>query len=570
VTNRAASVTNNYATMRGELVVIDTTADITIFYGTVDQGETIAGWDGSVQSTPVAQSTGTVFEASVGGLLYNTTYTFRCFATNGAGFSFAQNPLTFTTQGEPPGGPDGVIHVKNGAGGAQNGETWFDAVYTLGAAVAAAAGPTNEIWVANAHEKVITDISIATNLSIYGGFVGDPVTGETLRSQRSTANVTALDGNYSTRLFDITDGTVVLDGLTITNGIEASGQVGHGIRAIGHDSITIASCVIAENGLHDNRDGGGLYVSGGTAYICDTTFEGNSKGHGTQGGGIYAAGNASVTIADSVFTNNHNYGAAVGRQSQGGAIYLSSATLNVTNTIFTGNKVGDQASESQGGGVLYANTGSEAYFKNCVFYDNGNDAGFGVNGPNGGVFHLNGSSPYPTVTVENCTIAFNIADSTIYGGMAYVGCGYFIAINSIMEQNEADTSIASVGDEIYATGTASYVHMSFSNITGTNGNYVVNGGGATITWDSGVIVSNPAFAGDTDFHLKSIGGRWNPVTSAFVFDAETSPCVDSGDPSSDFSQELSPNGGRVNMGAYGNTAEASKPFLSTVTILYFL
>jgi len=36
-----------------------------------------------------------------------------------------------------------------------------------------------------------------------------------------------------------------------------------------------------------------------------------------------------------------------------------------------------------------------------------------------------------------------------------------------------------------------------------------------------------------------------------------SPCVDAGDPLSDYSNESEPNGGRVNMGAYGNTWEAT-------------
>ncbi len=36
-----------------------------------------------------------------------------------------------------------------------------------------------------------------------------------------------------------------------------------------------------------------------------------------------------------------------------------------------------------------------------------------------------------------------------------------------------------------------------------------------------------------------------------------SPCIDAGDPSSDFSREPLPNGGRVDMGAFGNTLEAT-------------
>ncbi|MDP2895738.1 MAG: right-handed parallel beta-helix repeat-containing protein [bacterium] len=37
----------------------------------------------------------------------------------------------------------------------------------------------------------------------------------------------------------------------------------------------------------------------------------------------------------------------------------------------------------------------------------------------------------------------------------------------------------------------------------------------------------------------------------------SSPCIDAGDPFSDYSNEPEPNGGRVNMGAYGNTWEAT-------------
>jgi hypothetical protein len=37
-----------------------------------------------------------------------------------------------------------------------------------------------------------------------------------------------------------------------------------------------------------------------------------------------------------------------------------------------------------------------------------------------------------------------------------------------------------------------------------------------------------------------------------------SPAIDAGDPNSDYSNEPWPNGGRVNMGAYGNTKEATR------------
>ncbi|NQT21484.1 MAG: hypothetical protein HQ592_17395 [Planctomycetes bacterium] len=65
-----------------------------------------------------------------------------------------------------------------------------------------------------------------------------------------------------------------------------------------------------------------------------------------------------------------------------------------------------------------------------------------------------------------------------------------------------------------------------------------------------------------DYHLKSEHGRWNPNANGgagdWVLDNVTSLCVNGGDPASDFSNEPMFNGGRINVGAYGNTPEASK------------
>jgi parallel beta-helix repeat protein len=63
---------------------------------------------------------------------------------------------------------------------------------------------------------------------------------------------------------------------------------------------------------------------------------------------------------------------------------------------------------------------------------------------------------------------------------------------------------------------------------------------------------------DGDYHLKSQAGRYNPNTQTWVVDDITSSCVDAGDPNSPVAFEPFPNGGLVNMGAYGGAAEASK------------
>lgn len=77
-------------------------------------------------------------------------------------------------------------------------------------------------------------------------------------------------------------------------------------------------------------------------------------------------------------------------------------------------------------------------------------------------------------------------------------------------------------------------------------------------YGTGCIAKDPCFAdaASGDFHLKSAAGRWNGTT--WVKDTVTSPCIDAGEASAAYANEPSPNGNRTNMGAYGNTAEASK------------
>jgi len=58
------------------------------------------------------------------------------------------------------------------------------------------------------------------------------------------------------------------------------------------------------------------------------------------------------------------------------------------------------------------------------------------------------------------------------------------------------------------------------------------------------------------YHLKSENGRWNG--SQWINDDITSPCIDAGNPTSIFSNEPTPNGNRINIGAFGNTTKASK------------
>lgn len=87
---------------------------------------------------------------------------------------------------------------------------------------------------------------------------------------------------------------------------------------------------------------------------------------------------------------------------------------------------------------------------------------------------------------------------------------------------------------------------------------------------------------DDDFHLQSLYGSYHGGSLAPVLDSATrlpvaraatemidpvhSPAIDRGDSTDDFYWEPMPNGGFVNLGAYGNTAQASKSALQYVFV----
>ena len=105
----------------------------------------------------------------------------------------------------------------------------------------------------------------------------------------------------------------------------------------------------------------------------------------------------------------------------------------------------------------------------------------------------------------------------------------------------------------------SHITIQYSNIEGGQDGISISGRHSTLTWGNGNINTDPLFA-DPDignFHLKSQAGRWDPNSESWVIDDVTSPCIDAGDPNSDWTSEIWPHGERINMGAYGGIQEAS-------------
>lgn len=229
-------------------------------------------------------------------------------------------------------------------------------------------------------------------------------------------------------------------------------------------------------------------------------------------------------------------------------------------------------SASDGDNGIVIHQSKNVSISNCLVY--------GYKG-NGVIFHLYRKYMllYPeALTVENCTITKNA-----FSGVKLEIDPYFETLpeNGVLINNSIITGNGVLNiaeDEFYQFERLPHpVRINYSligkdSVAFTNGIYTHQDNEYVqipLENFTNCIDSDPLFANANsfDFHLKSQGGRWNGVE--WVKDTVTSPAIDSGNPKSSYSLEPTPNGGRINMGYYGNTPFASKTFtISNYTVTY--
>ncbi|MCY4464465.1 MAG: SH3 domain-containing protein [Chloroflexi bacterium] len=161
-----------------------------------------------------------------------------------------------------------------------------------------------------------------------------------------------------------------------------------------------------------SRNGGGIYVNGGTVTLNNSTVSGNTAG--TDGGGIYVASGA-LTLNNSRITGNT-------AGSNGGGIYVASGSLTLNNSTVSGNTV------STGGGGIYMGNGTLNIANSTI---SGNKADASGIGEGGGLYIYAGAA----ATLRHVTIAKNEAKTV--GSGIYKAAGSTLNLyNSIIADSE--------------------------------------------------------------------------------------------------------------------------------------
>ncbi|MEZ5336262.1 MAG: right-handed parallel beta-helix repeat-containing protein [Methanolobus sp.] len=172
--------------------------------------------------------------------------------------------------------------------------------------------------------------------------------------------------------------------------------------------------------------------------------------------------------------------------------------------------------------------------------------------PGGGI----STAGFSNTVIEN-NVIYNTKGNGIniiydYDDPGFDNVDYYIRNNIIMAGTSNGYAVRNY------EGSTHDVTVEYNNIYENSGTYT----GSGITYRNNIAV-DPLFysEGSKDFHLKSSYGRW--TGSSWTTDSVTSPCIDAGHPDSDYDYERENNGDQINIGAYGNTNEASLSGAST-------
>ncbi len=313
-----------------------------------------------------------------------------------------------------------------------------------------------------------------------------------------------------------------------------SATYGGGIQIYNGSKVTLTGCVFADNWA---QRGAGVHNDESVIDVVDCLFIG-STARSYYGGFFSGWLNSQTTLTRCIFRENSAFYGA-------GALGIGGGSATIAHCEFVGNTAVGRDSSDGGAIQVSGASGNDVSIEQCIFGGNKSSA------HGGAIYQYRGQA-----SLANCTFVGNVAAQ----GQA-VACRTYEDDLAVL--HATNCIFRDEGSGLFRDENAAF-DIRYSNVRGGfpgQGNTnedpcFVNPG----YWDNLGTRDDPTddiwVAGD--YHLQSQAGYWSPGSQSWVVGAITSPCIDAGDPNSPVGDEPQPNGGRINMGAYGGTDQASR------------
>ena len=207
---------------------------------------------------------------------------------------------------------------------------------------------------------------------------GELTIGRNLTITGPGAAALTVSGNNASRVFNVTGGTAVISGLTVTNGRENNGIGGGAIYMNGGVALSLTRVTVRDS--FTNYIGGGLYTVGGVVTIAESTFSGNQA---NEAGAFYNF-NSVPNITNSTFSGNLGLGTIILAGTNGATTPTIASSTIAGNTSHPGALVVFSGGYVTLQGTLFANNGGSCFIQNPgtivnggYNLDNGSSCGFG-------------------------------------------------------------------------------------------------------------------------------------------------------------------------------------------------
>jgi hypothetical protein len=497
------------------------------------------------------------------------------------------------------GGGAGVIHVRQGATGLNDGSDWFNAYTDFRAAIGELSAERPELWFSGneTEPSVKATISPPVAAVIRGGFAGT----ENSPAERAEGAMSLCDAvNVGTCFSFVNTQAVTLDGFHLKRGKERN------LVKSGAGDITVTNCVSSDASGVQSGHGGYLVGSSATvARFANVRFS-NLFGGGTTGGNkgtaLYLETFSRVYIDGCTFsTNGCSFSSGFNNNmydQDGAALFAKNAPITVRGTRFIANRSQVLNTNGERGGVVRV-TGScgVTAFTNCLFVGNEVVHAFSnktqYKSDTAGMLAASPSSG--TVDIVNSTFAMGLATITCGPAAVAVRSGTVNVLNSIFYGN-TNCAWNTAGFDIHVAVGAT-ANVSYCLFEDDSARRIVCADGGTANLQTSTFVyGNPFFVTDAapssflkaaklsttgdsillnqnkigeltafNAHLRGGRGYVDERNGKLIVDFKSlsvmSPAQDTGDVSSSYAREPDLphgyHGRRVNLGYYGNTPYAT-------------